>query len=103
MRRRVRYLLIFPTFILLLFVSHCTSTPVAARPEEAIPWLQKAIRARNYCCYQFAHYNLGRVRLGQGRVAEARREFERALAHDPNYLPARQGLEEIRERERKSL
>ena len=63
------------------------------RPDEAIPWLEKAISAKRYCCYQFAHYNLGRVRLVQGNLDAARRSFEQALRHDPDYLPARVALE----------
>ncbi|MDE0057248.1 MAG: tetratricopeptide repeat protein [Defluviicoccus sp.] len=63
------------------------------RPDEAIPWLEKAISAKRYCCYQFAHYNLGRVRLVQGKHDAARRSFEQALRHDPDYLPARMALE----------
>ncbi|MBI2295850.1 MAG: tetratricopeptide repeat protein [Betaproteobacteria bacterium] len=66
------------------------------RPEEAIPWLEKAIASKRYCCYQFPHYNLGRVRLTQGKVEEAKRSFERALEHDPQYLPALLGLEYIK-------
>ena len=65
------------------------------RPDEAIPWLEKAMRAERYCCYQYPHFNLGRILLGQERVAEAKRAFERALSYDPNYLPARKGLEVI--------
>ena len=65
------------------------------RPDEAIPWLQKAIAAKRYCCYQFAHANLGRVLLAQGKVDEAKHSFERALEHDPLYLPALIGLEQI--------
>lgn len=68
------------------------------RPQEAIPWLEKAISARRYCCYQFPHFNLGRVRLEQGRIEEAERSFERALEHDPAYLPALMALEIIRQR-----
>ena len=63
------------------------------RPDEAVPWLEKAISAKRYCCYQFAHYNLGRVRLTQGELDAAKRSFERALRHDPDYLPARLALE----------
>jgi Tfp pilus assembly protein PilF len=66
------------------------------RPDEAIAWLEKAISARRYCCYQFPHFNLGRILLKKGNAAEARRLFERALQYDPDYLPARMGLEEIR-------
>jgi Tfp pilus assembly protein PilF len=66
------------------------------RPQEAIPWLEKATVSRRYCCYQFPHGNLGRILLLQGKVEEARRAFERALEYDPHYLPALFGLELIR-------
>jgi Tfp pilus assembly protein PilF len=68
----------------------------AGKLEDAIPWLEKAILAKRYCCYQFPHYNLGRVLLAQGKVDEARRSFERALEHDPQYLPALFALELMR-------
>ena len=73
------------------------------RPDEAIPWLKKAMRAKRYCCAQYPHYNLGRVLLMKGRVEEAVRAFERALAHDPDYGPAREALKIIREREGEAL
>ena len=63
------------------------------RPEEAIPWLEKAIASRRYCCYQFPHFNLGRVLFAQGNLAAARRSFEQALRHDPGYHPARMAIE----------
>ena len=63
------------------------------RPDEAIPWLAKAIAAKRYCCYQFPHFNLGRVLVIQGNFNAARRSFEQALRHDPDYLPARIALE----------
>ena len=68
-----------------------------ARPQEAIPWLEKAAEAKRYCCYQFPHFNMGRVFLDQGRLVEAKQAFERALAIDPEYPPARRGLEIIQE------
>jgi tetratricopeptide (TPR) repeat protein len=68
------------------------------QPDEAIPWLEKAIQSKRYCCYQFPHFNLGRIYLDKGNVAEARRLFGRALEFDPDYLPAKLGLEEIRKR-----
>ncbi len=67
------------------------------RPEEAVPWLQKAITAKRYCCYEFPHFNLGRVLLSQGKIDKAKRSFERALSHNPEYVPAIAGLELIRE------
>ncbi|MGH6692462.1 MAG: tetratricopeptide repeat protein [Gammaproteobacteria bacterium] len=66
------------------------------RLDEAVPWLEKAIASKRYCCYQFPHANLGRVLLVQGRIEEARRSFERALEYDPHYAPALLGLELIR-------
>lgn len=41
---------------------------------------------------------MGRVLLEQGRIEEAKRSFERALEHDPAYLPALMALEIIRQR-----
>ena len=68
------------------------------RMDEAVPWLEKAMRAKRYCCYQFPHFNLGRVLLTKGRDEEAKRSFERALSYDPNYLPALKALEYLRQR-----
>ncbi len=68
------------------------------RTDEAIPWLRKAMAATRYCCYQFAHFNLGRILLKKGQDEAAAREFQRALSYDPNYLPARMGLEYLRDR-----
>ena len=73
------------------------------RPAEAVPWLERAMAAKRYCCYQFPHANLGRVLLGQGRTAEAKRAFERALAYDPDYAPALLGLKYIRDQGFESL
>ncbi len=62
------------------------------RPAEAIPWLEKAMAAKRYCCPQFAHFNLGRALVMTGEVTAARRQFERALEIDPEYVPARRAL-----------
>ena len=66
------------------------------RLDEAIPWLEKAMRAKRYCCYQFPHYNLGRILLAKERLEDAERAFERALDYAPGYTPALAGLEYIR-------
>lgn len=73
------------------------------RPEEAVTWLRKATRAKRYCCYQFPHFNIGRLLLGMGEVEEAKKSFERSLAVDPNYLPARLGLKYIEEKTPRGL
>ena len=66
------------------------------RLDEAIPWLEKAMRAKRYCCYEFPHYNLGRILLAKERLEDAERAFERALEYAPGYIPAMVGLEYIR-------
>lgn len=65
--------------------------------DAAIPWLKKAIQAKRYCCYQYPHFNLGRVLLMKGRMLEAKEAFRRALSYDPDYPPARMLLEFIQE------
>lgn len=71
------------------------------RLEEAIPYLQKAMRSKRYCCYQFAHYNMGRVFLLKEKEEEAKRSFEKALQYDPDYEPALEALRAIREKQKK--
>jgi tetratricopeptide (TPR) repeat protein len=63
------------------------------KEDEAIPYLEKAVRAKRYCCYQFAHFNLGRIYLKKKMYEQARQEFKAALKIDPDYLPASEGLE----------
>ena len=63
------------------------------KEDEAIPYLEKAMRARRYCCYQFAHFNLGRIYLKKKMYEQARQKFKEALKIDPDYLPASEGLE----------
>lgn len=73
------------------------------RPEESIPWLDKAIESKRYCCYQFAHFNKGRVQLMLGDLAGAEQSFERALHYNPEHEPSREALELIRSRKGEAL
>ena len=73
------------------------------RPDEAISWLEKAMRAERYCCYQYPHFNLGRIQLMKDQLEDAERSFERALSYDPDYLPALMGLQIIREHKGEAL
>jgi Tfp pilus assembly protein PilF len=47
--------------------------------DEAIPWLERAKRARRYEPRQFPYMNLGRVYLKKRRWWDALREFEGAV------------------------
>ena len=57
--------------------------------EEAIPWLEKAIKAPRYDARQYPYMNLGRVYEWLGRYRAALTCFDNALAVAPLYLPAR--------------
>ncbi len=63
--------------------------------EEAIPWLEKAKRARRYEPRQFPYMNLGRIYLKQGRWFDAMREFQGAVDVAPDDLHARKLLHEL--------
>ena len=65
------------------------------RYGDAIPWLKKALASERYCCYFYAHTNLGRVYMLQGRQELARKHFEEALKVNPGYEPAREMLRRI--------
>ncbi len=67
------------------------------RPDEAIPWLEKATQAGRYEAYHYPHCNLGRIYLAKGMLKKAVEEFEKALAIEPNYTFARQALEAARQ------
>jgi Tfp pilus assembly protein PilF len=66
------------------------------RPEEAIPWLETAIKAPRYEPRHFPHCNLGQVYWSQGLLARAAAEFERALELAPDYEFAQSALAAIR-------
>lgn len=68
-----------------------------AREDEAIPYLEEAMQAKRYCCYQFPHYNLGRIYLKKQMYGKAREEFKKSLAIDPDYFPASEALKLLNE------
>jgi tetratricopeptide (TPR) repeat protein len=63
------------------------------KDEAAVGYLEKAVKAKRYCCHQFPHFNMGRIYLKKKQYDKAREEFRKSLAVDPDYEPARQGLE----------
>ncbi|MFQ5693893.1 MAG: tetratricopeptide repeat protein [Nitrospinota bacterium] len=64
--------------------------------DEAVPWLEKALRAKRYECRHYPHMNLGRVYLHKRKYAEAIRAFEKALEIEPEYQLARVQLSKLR-------
>jgi Tfp pilus assembly protein PilF len=64
--------------------------------DEAIPWLEQAIKAKRYEPRHFPLFNLGRVYLAQGFLSRAREMFQQALEIEPDYTLARESLEKLR-------
>lgn len=65
-------------------------------PDEAIPWLERALKAPRYASYHFAHMNLARACEAKRDWLRARDEYRKALVESPEYIPAAQGLARIR-------
>ena len=66
------------------------------RHDEAIPWLEQAIKAKRYEPRHFPYYNLGRIYLSKGLIGRASELFQKSLAIEPRYTLARQALEKVR-------
>jgi Tfp pilus assembly protein PilF len=64
--------------------------------NEAIPWLENALKAPRYESYCFPHMNLGRVYEAKREWFRAKEEYRKALDANPDYTPAKQGLARIR-------
>jgi Tfp pilus assembly protein PilF len=63
--------------------------------EEAIPWLEKAMKAKRYENPSFPHMNLGRVYERQGEWDQAIDSYKKSLVLSPEYKPAKQALMRI--------
>jgi tetratricopeptide (TPR) repeat protein len=68
------------------------------RLDEAVPWLEKAKRARRYEPRQFPYMNLGRIYLRRGEWWKALHEFEDAVRVAPQDADARRALHNLRGR-----
>ena len=66
--------------------------------DEAVPWLERAKRAKRYEPRQFPNMNLARIHLKQGRWWDALREFEGAVRLAPADAALRRALHSLRGR-----
>ncbi len=57
--------------------------------DEAIPYLELAMRAKRYATPHFPHYNLGRILERRGDWFEALGEYQQALDLEANYTLAK--------------
>ncbi len=65
--------------------------------EQAVPYLQRALNAKRYRAYHFAHFNLGRAREYQGDTVNALRHYKRALELEPRYVIAHKAIEHLKQ------
>ncbi len=66
------------------------------QPEDAIPWLKMALKAKRYESYCFPHYNLGRIHESQGRLDQALEHFRASLDENPGYHLAAKAIERVK-------
>ena len=66
------------------------------RPDDAIPWLERAKSAKRYEPRHFPYINLGRIYLTKGMIQKALDEFGGALVHNPDDAELAQLVEELR-------
>lgn len=66
------------------------------RYDEAIPWLEQALKAKRYEPRHFPYLNLGRIYLAKGMINRARELFQKSLEIEPRYTLARQALDSVR-------
>ena len=59
------------------------------RLDEAIPWLEHALRTKRYEPRHFPHINLGRIYWRKGDLLKAVSEFGKAIEIEPRHRFAR--------------
>lgn len=65
------------------------------RPDEAIPWLRRAMQAGRYEPRHFPHLNLARVYAARHDYERAIRELDRALSFDPDCASAKKAKSDL--------
>src|SRR5205809_7733996 len=64
--------------------------------DDAIPWLERALKASRYQSYCYPHMNLGRAYETKRDWIRAKEEYRKALIENKDYTPAAEGLARIR-------
>ena len=68
------------------------------KPDEAIPWLEKATRAPRYDARCYPHFNLGRIYELKRQWGKAQACYRQALELNGQYLLALQALRRLQSR-----
>jgi tetratricopeptide (TPR) repeat protein len=68
------------------------------QPEDAIPWLRMALKAKRYESYCFPYFNLGRVYEGLEKLEQALEYYRKALDENAGYVAAARAIERVKEK-----
>ncbi len=63
--------------------------------DDAIPWFEKAIKAKRYESYCYPLYNLGRAWEKKGDWQKAITHYQNAVKDNPDYTLARRALSRL--------
>ncbi|MBI4481611.1 MAG: tetratricopeptide repeat protein [Acidobacteria bacterium] len=66
--------------------------------DEAVPWLEKAMRAKRYDSRCLPYYNMGRIFERKGRWTEALGWYQQAMEISPNFVDAYRALRQLQGR-----
>ncbi|MFC1545543.1 tetratricopeptide repeat protein [Gemmatimonadota bacterium] len=67
------------------------------RPEDALAWLARALKAVRYENYSYPYYNLGRAHEMLGHREEAHSRYQNSIDEDPAFTPALIALKRIQD------
>ena len=70
------------------------------QPEDGIPWLRMALKAKRYESYCFPYFNLGRIFENMGKLEQALDHYEKALSENAGYVVAARAIERVKEKMR---
>lgn len=71
------------------------------RLDEAIPHLRNAINSSRYEARHYPHFNLSRIYIMKGDLAQALHELKETVRLCPDYSPAIQEIARLKEEERR--
>ena len=68
------------------------------QPDDAVPWLRMALKAKRYESFCFPYFNLGRIFEAQGRLEQALEHYRFALNENAGYVLAAKAIERVKAR-----
>jgi tetratricopeptide (TPR) repeat protein len=66
------------------------------QPEDAVPWLRMALKAKRYESYCFPHFNLGRIFEAEDKLELALEHYRAALDENASYITAAKAIDRVK-------